>query len=166
MPRDADATVRVGVGYDSHRFAPGRPLKLGGVLIPSDVGLLGHSDADAICHAVTDAILGAAGLGDIGEMFPDTDPANKDRDSIKMLEAAVKRIATAGYRVNQVDVSVVAESPRIAPHREKIRARLASALGIDSASVSVKGKSNEGMGWIGRREGLACIAVATLRGNR
>jgi 2-C-methyl-D-erythritol 2,4-cyclodiphosphate synthase len=166
MPRDADATVRVGVGYDSHRFAPGRPLKLGGVLIPSDVGLLGHSDADAICHAVTDAILGAAGLGDIGEMFPDTDPANKDRDSIKMLEAAVKQIATAGYRVNQVDVSVVAESPRIAPHREKIRARLASALGIDSASVSVKGKSNEGMGWIGRKEGLACIAVATLRGNR
>ena len=166
MPRDADATVRVGVGYDSHRFAPGRPLKLGGVLIPSDVGLLGHSDADAICHAVTDAILGAAGLGDIGEMFPDTDPANKDRDSIKMLEAAVKRIATAGYRVNQVDVSVVAESPRIAPHREKIRARLASVLGIDSASVSVKGKSNEGMGWIGRKEGLACIAVATLRGNR
>lgn len=166
MPRDPDATVRVGVGYDSHRFAPGRPLKLGGVLIPSDVGLLGHSDADAICHAVTDAVLGAAGLGDIGEMFPDTDPANKDRDSIKMLEAAVKRIATAGYRVNQVDVSVVAESPRIAPHREKIRARLASALGIDSASVSVKGKSNEGMGWIGRKEGLACIAVATLRGNR
>ncbi len=166
MPRDADATVRVGVGYDSHRFAQGRPLKLGGVLIPSDVGLLGHSDADAICHAVTDAILGAAGLGDIGEMFPDTDPANKDRDSIKMLEAAVKRIATAGYRVNQVDVSVVAESPRISPHREKIRARLASALGIDSASVSVKGKSNEGMGWIGRKEGLACIAVATLRGNR
>jgi len=166
MPRDADATVRVGVGYDSHRFAPGRPLKLGGVLIPSDVGLLGHSDADAICHAVTDAILGAAGLGDIGEMFPDTDPANKDRDSIQMLEAAVKRIATAGYRVNQVDVTLVAESPRIAPHREKIRARLASALGIDSASVSVKGKSNEGMGWIGRKEGLACIAVATLRGNR
>ena len=166
MPRDADATVRVGVGYDSHRFAPGRPLKLGGVLIPSDVGLLGHSDADAICHAVTDAILGAAGLGDIGEMFPDTDPANRDRDSIKMLEAAVKRITTAGYRVNQVDVSVLAESPRIAPHREKIRARLASALGIDSASVSVKGKSNEGMGWIGRKEGLACIAVATLRGNR
>ncbi len=166
MPRDADATVRVGVGYDSHRFAPGRPLKLGGVLIPSDVGLLGHSDADAICHAVTDAILGAAGLGDIGEMFPDADPANKDRDSIQMLEAAVKRIATGGYRVNQVDVTVVAESPRIAPHREKIRARLASALGIDSASVSVKGKSNEGMGWIGRKEGLACIAVATLRGNR
>jgi 2-C-methyl-D-erythritol 2,4-cyclodiphosphate synthase len=166
MPRDADATIRVGVGYDSHRFAPGLPLTLGGVLIPSDVGLLGHSDADAICHAVTDAILGAAGLGDIGEMFPDTDPANKNRDSIEMLAAAVKRISTAGYSVNQVDVSVVAESPRLAPHREKIRARLASALGIESASVSVKGKSNEGMGWIGRKEGLACIAVATLKGNR
>lgn len=166
MPRDDDATVRVGIGYDSHRFAPGRPLKLGGVLIPSEVGLLGHSDADAVCHAVTDAILGAAGLGDIGEMFPDTDPSNKDRDSIGMLEAAVKRIATAGYVVHQVDVSVVAETPRLAPHREKIRARLASALGIESASVSVKGKSNEGMGWIGREEGLACIAVATLKGNR
>jgi 2-C-methyl-D-erythritol 2,4-cyclodiphosphate synthase len=166
MPRDAAATVRVGIGYDSHRFAPGRPLKLGGVLIPSEVGLLGHSDADAVCHAVTDAILGAAGLGDIGEMFPDTDPSNKDRDSIGMLEAAVKRIATAGYVVHQVDVSVVAETPRLAPHREKIRARLASALGIESASVSVKGKSNEGMGWIGREEGLACIAVATLKGNR
>jgi 2-C-methyl-D-erythritol 2,4-cyclodiphosphate synthase len=166
MPRDADATVRVGIGYDSHRFVPGRPLKLGGVLIPSEVGLLGHSDADAVCHAVTDAILSAAGLGDIGEMFPDTDPSNKDRDSIGMLEAAVKRIATAGYVVHQVDVSVVAETPRLAPHRDKIRARLASALGIESASVSVKGKSNEGMGWIGRKEGLACIAVATLKGNR
>jgi 2-C-methyl-D-erythritol 2,4-cyclodiphosphate synthase len=166
MPRDDDATIRVGIGYDSHRFAQGRPLILGGVVIPSEVGLLGHSDADAICHAVTDAILGAAGLGDIGEMFPDTDPANNGRDSIAMLEAAVKRIATAGYGVHQVDVSVVAETPRLTPHREKIRARLASALGIESASVSVKGKSNEGMGWIGRKEGLACIAVATLKRNR
>jgi 2-C-methyl-D-erythritol 2,4-cyclodiphosphate synthase len=166
MPRDDDANIRVGIGYDSHRFASGRPLKLGGVLIPSDVGLLGHSDGDAICHAVTDAIVGAAGLGDIGEMFPDTDPANKGRDSIEMLEVAVKRLAAAGYLVNQVDVTVVAETPRLLPHREEIRARLASALGIESASVSVKGKSNEGMGWIGRKEGLACIAVATLKGNR
>jgi len=166
-PRQSrDATFRVGVGYDSHRFAHGRPLTLGGILIPSDVGLDGHSDADAICHAITDAILGAAGLGDIGEMFPDTDPANKDRDSVGMLEAAVRRISSAGYEVGQVDVSVIAESPRLAPYREKIRARLATALGIDSASVSVKGKSNEGMGWIGRKEGLACIAVATLKGNR
>jgi 2-C-methyl-D-erythritol 2,4-cyclodiphosphate synthase len=166
MPRDSDAAIRVGIGYDSHRFAPGRPLILGGVNIPSEFGLLGHSDADAICHAVTDAILGAAGAGDIGEMFPDADPANKDRDSIGMLEAAVRRVSSAGYAVNQVDISVVAESPRLGPHREKIRSRLASALGIDSASVSVKGKTNEGMGWIGRKEGIACIAVATLKWNR
>lgn len=166
MPRDHDAATRVGIGYDSHRFAPGRPLILGGVQIPSEMGLLGHSDADAICHAITDAILGAAGLGDIGEMFPDTDPGNKDRDSIGMLEAAVRKISSAGYCVNQIDVSVVAESPRLGPHRAAIRSRLATALGIDSASVSVKGKSNEGMGWIGRKEGLACIAVATLKWNR
>ena len=158
-------TVRVGVGYDSHRFAPRRPLTLGGVLIPSDFGLEGHSDADAICHAITDALLGAAGLGDIGDMFPDTDPANKDRDSIGMLEAVVRRISGAGHAVGQVDVTLIAEQPRLAPHRDKIRARLAAALGIDSTSVSVKGKSNEGMGWIGRKEGLACIAVATLIGK-
>jgi len=166
MPRESDASIRVGIGYDSHRFAPGRPLILGGVDIPSEFGLHGHSDADAICHAITDAILGAVGAGDIGEMFPDTEPANKDRDSIGMLEAAVRRVSSAGYSVNQVDVSVIAESPRIGPHRDKIRSRLASALGIDSASVSVKGKTNEGMGWIGRKEGLACIAVATLKWNR
>jgi 2-C-methyl-D-erythritol 2,4-cyclodiphosphate synthase len=166
MPREDDATFRVGIGYDSHRFAPGRPLKLGGVLIPSEVGLVGHSDGDAICHAVTDAILGAAGIGDIGELFPNTDPANKGRDSIEMLEVALKRVAASGYFVNQIDVTVITESPRLSPHREKIRSRLASALGIESTSVSVKGKSNEGMGWIGRNEGLACIAVATLKGNR
>ena len=160
--RGAGAEYRVGIGYDSHRFAPGRPLILGGVRIESDVGLAGHSDADAICHAVTDAVLGAASLGDIGEMFPDTDPANKGRDSIEMLGAAVNRAANAGYTVHNVDVSVIAETPRVAPHRDQIRARLAAALGVDSSVVSVKGKSNEGMGWIGRREGLACIAVATL----
>jgi 2-C-methyl-D-erythritol 2,4-cyclodiphosphate synthase len=162
MPRD----LRVGIGYDSHHFTPRRPLILGGVLIPSEFGLEGHSDADAICHAITDAVLGAASLGDIGEMFPDTDPANKDRDSIGMLEAAVRRISSAGYLVSQVDVTVITEAPRLAPHRTEIRARLATALGIDSQSVSVKGKSNEGMGWIGRKEGLACIAVATLIGKR
>ena len=166
MPRDKDANFRVGVGYDSHTFARGRPLILGGVTIPSDIGLDGHSDADAVCHALTDAILGAASLGDIGEMFPDSDPANRNRNSIEMLRAAVKRIAAVGYGVNQVDVCVVSESPRLAPYRDEIRAKLAAALGIDSASVSVKGKSNEGMGWIGRKEGLACIAVATLKGTR
>lgn len=171
MPRETGAVSpgvgsggdhRVGVGYDSHRFAAGRPLVLGGVRIQSDVGLAGHSDADAISHAVTDAILGASGLGDIGEMFPDTDPANKDRDSIEMLEAAVRRVSAAGYVVGNVDVNVIAEIPRLAPERERIRSRLAAALGVDSSAISVKGKSNEGMGWIGRREGLACIAVASL----
>ena len=162
MPRETAASFRVGIGYDSHRFAKGRPLKLGGVAIPSEAGLAGHSDADAVCHAITDAILGAAGLGDIGEMFPDSEEANRGRDSIEMLEAAVKRVLAAGLRVNQVDVAVVAEAPKIGPHRTKIRERLAAALGIESSSVSVKGKSNEGMGWIGRKEGIACIAVATL----
>ena len=162
----AVAPVRVGIGYDSHRYSPRRPLTLGGVLIASEMGLEGHSDADAICHAITDAILGAAGLGDIGEMFPDNDPANKDRDSIGMLEAAVKRVSDAGYRVGQIDATLIAETPKLAPYREQIRARLATALGIHPKSVSVKGKTNEGMGWIGRKEGLACIAVATLNGKR
>ena len=165
-PLTGEAAPRVGIGYDSHPFALGRPLTLGGILIPSEIGLAGHSDADAICHAITDAILGAAGLGDIGEMFPNSDPANKDRDSVGMLEAAVRRLTGAGFTVNQVDVTVIAETPRLSPHRDKMRARLATALGIDSSSVSVKGKTNEGMGWIGRKEGLACIAVATLTRNR
>ena len=165
MPRENDGIIRVGIGYDSHRFARGRPLILGGVTIPSEMGLEGHSDADAIAHAVTDSILGAAGLGDIGELFPDTDPANKGRDSIEMLEAAVARVEGAGYAVSQIDVCVIAEVPRLTAHREKIRFSLGRALGIDSTSVSVKGKSNEGMGWIGRKEGLACIAVATLKKN-
>jgi 2-C-methyl-D-erythritol 2,4-cyclodiphosphate synthase len=165
-PPRADAQLRVGIGYDSHPFALGRPLTLGGILIPSEIGLVGHSDADAICHAITDAILGAVALGDIGEMFPDSDPSNKDRDSIAMLEAAVKKLAGAGYTVGQVDVSVITETPRLSPYRAKIRARLASALGIETASVSVKGKTNEGMGWIGRKEGLACIAIATVKGNQ
>jgi 2-C-methyl-D-erythritol 2,4-cyclodiphosphate synthase len=158
----AALSVRVGIGYDSHRFAPRRPLILGGVLIPSDVGLEGHSDGDAVCHAVTDAILGAAGLGDIGEMFPDTDASNKDRNSVGMLEGAVSLISARGLVVGQIDVTVIAEAPRIGVHRDAMRSRLATALGLDSGSVSVKGKTNEGMGWIGRKEGLACIAVATL----
>lgn len=166
-PTRAEASaVRVGIGYDSHRYAPRRPLTLGGVLIASEMGLEGHSDADAVCHAITDAILGAAGLGDIGEMFPDTESANKDRDSIGMLEAAVRRISAAGYGVGQIDVTVIAETPKLATYRDQIRDRLATALGIDLKDVSVKGKSNEGMGWIGRKEGLACIAVATLNRKR
>jgi 2-C-methyl-D-erythritol 2,4-cyclodiphosphate synthase len=155
-------STRVGIGYDSHRFAPPGPLILGGVPIPSDVHLEGHSDGDAVAHALTDAILGAVAAGDIGEMFSDRDPANKGKDSIEMLRAAVARIAALGWVVQQVDVCIVAEKPRVSSHRELMRARLAPALGIASDAVSVKGKTNEGMGWIGRAEGIACIAVATL----
>ena len=156
------AAIRVGIGYDSHRFAPPGPLVLGGVPIPSDVHLEGHSDGDAGAHAVTDAVLGAAALGDIGEMFSDADPANRGRDSIDMLRGAVKRIEQAGFKVRNVDVVVVAEQPRVSSHREPMRVRLSQALGVDAACVSVKGKTNEGMGWIGRGEGIACIAVATI----
>ena len=154
--------VRSGIGYDSHRFAPGGPLVLGGVRIPSAVHLHGHSDGDAIAHAVTDAVLGAAALGDIGAMFSDTDSANAGRDSIEMLGLAVGRVHEAGWRVGQLDVVVIAETPKVAPHREAMRARLAAALGIEPTEVSIKGKSNEGMGFVGRGEGIACLATATL----
>lgn len=153
---------RVGVGYDSHRFAPGGPIRLGGVDIPADMHCEAHSDGDAVCHAVTDAVLGAAGLGDIGEMFPDTDSANKGRDSIAMLEAAIARIRDAGWTVGNVDVTVVTQRPKIGPYRATIRARLAAALGVTDADVAIKGKTNEGLGFIGREEGLGVIAVATV----
>jgi len=156
------AAVRVGIGYDSHAFEEGGPLVLGGVRIPAEVRLRGHSDGDAVAHAITDAILGAAGKGDIGTLFPDTDPANAGRDSVEMLRAAARLVGEAGWRVQQVDVTVVAERPRIGPHRAAIVSTLARALGIAPGDVSVKGKTNEGMGWIGRGEGLAALAVATL----
>jgi 2-C-methyl-D-erythritol 2,4-cyclodiphosphate synthase len=153
---------RSGIGYDSHRFAPGGPLMLGGVEIPSDVHLRGHSDGDAIAHAVTDAVLGAAALGDIGSMFPDTDPANAGRDSIEMLILAVGHVEAAGWSVGQVDVVVITETPRIAPYRAAMRERLAGALRCTPGDVGIKGKTNEGMGFVGRGEGLACLATATL----
>lgn len=154
--------TRTGIGYDSHRFGGGGPLVLGGVRIPASDRLLGHSDGDAIAHAVTDAVLGAAAAGDIGEMFADTDPRNAGRDSVEMLRAAVARVRSLGWRVVAVDVTVVAEKPQIAPHRDAMRAALAPALGVTAQSLSIKGKTNEGMGWIGRGEGIACIAIATL----
>jgi 2-C-methyl-D-erythritol 2,4-cyclodiphosphate synthase len=153
---------RSGIGYDSHRFAPGGPLVLGGVEIPSDVHLRGHSDGDAIAHAVTDAVLGAAGQGDIGTMFPDSDPANAGRDSIEMLILAVGHVEAAGWRVGQVDVVVITETPRIAPYRSAMRERIALALQCTPEDVGIKGKTNEGMGFVGRGEGLACLATATL----
>jgi 2-C-methyl-D-erythritol 2,4-cyclodiphosphate synthase len=159
---DGARLVRSGIGYDSHRFGPGGPLILGGVAIPGDVRLVGHSDGDALAHAVSDAVLGAAGAGDIGELYPDDDPANRGRDSIEMLASAVARVRSRGFAVHQVDVTIVAERPKIAPHRQAIREALGRALAVSPDAVSVKGKTNEGMGWIGRGEGLACIAVATL----
>jgi 2-C-methyl-D-erythritol 2,4-cyclodiphosphate synthase len=153
---------RTGIGYDSHRIAPVGPLVLGGVKIESEFHLHGHSDADAVSHAVTDAILGACAAGDIGEMFPDTDPENRNRDSIDMLERAVARLKQQGTSVVNVDVTVIAERPKIIAYRDAMRSRLSSALGVPTDRVSVKGKTNEGMGWIGRGEGIACIAVATV----
>ena len=137
-------------------------MLLGGVLIPAAVRCLGHSDADAVCHALTDAILGGAGVGDIGEMFPDTDAENAGRNSIEMLRLAVARVREAGWTPVQADITVIAETPKIGPHRGAMREKLATALGVAPMDVMVKGKSNEGMGWIGRGEGIACIAVATL----
>ena len=153
---------RTGIGYDSHRFVDGGPLRLGGVDIPSEVRCTGHSDADAVCHALTDAVLGAAGAGDIGAMFPDTDPANKARDSIEMLTRAVEHLRHLGWMVQQCDVTVICERPKIGPHRDAMCDRLARALGVLAGHVSVKGKTNEGMGFTGRGEGIAVIAVATI----
>jgi 2-C-methyl-D-erythritol 2,4-cyclodiphosphate synthase len=154
--------MRVGIGYDSHRFADGGPMRLGGIDIPSDVHCAGHSDGDAVCHAITDALLGAAALGDIGEMFPDTDAAHKGKDSVVMLQAAVTRVREHGYVASNIDVTVVTQLPKIGPHREAMRTRLAEVLGVGRDDVFIKGKTNEGMGWIGRGEGLAVMAVATI----
>jgi 2-C-methyl-D-erythritol 2,4-cyclodiphosphate synthase len=154
--------IRVGLGYDSHRFQPPGPLVLGGIRIPFESHLHGHSDGDAVCHALTDAVLGAAGAGDIGEMFSDHDPANAGRDSVEMLAEAVSRARQIGFRIDHVDVTILAETPRLADYKEFMRSRLAGALGIPSADVSIKAKTNEGMGWIGRGEGIACVALAML----
>jgi 2-C-methyl-D-erythritol 2,4-cyclodiphosphate synthase len=135
---------------------------LGGIRIPFDNHLHGHSDGDAVCHALTDAILGAAGAGDIGELYSDRDPKNAGRDSIQMLSEVVVRVRSSGFRVVQADVTIIAESPRLVDHKEAMKTRLAAALGVDVAFVSVKAKSNEGLGWIGRGEGIACVAIATV----
>jgi 2-C-methyl-D-erythritol 2,4-cyclodiphosphate synthase len=157
--------MRTGIGYDSHRFAEDRALVLGGVVIPHPLGLAGHSDADAVAHAVTDALLGACALGDIGSHFPPDDETWRDADSMALLERVVLLVAEAGYRPVNVDVTVVCERPAIRPHAPAMRARLAKALGLEPAAVSIKGKTNEGMGWIGRGEGIAALAVATLAGR-
>ncbi len=154
--------MRAGIGYDSHRFAEGRPLVLAGELIPHPHGLAGHSDADAVAHAVTDALLGAAALGDIGSHFPPTDERWQGADSMALLRQVVELLHGHGCTVVNADVTVICEAPQIAPHVIAMRERLAEALRVDVGAVSVKGKSNEGMGWIGRGEGLAALAVAAI----
>lgn len=154
--------TRVGIGYDSHRFAAGRPLILGGIRIPHAQGLAGHSDADAVAHALGDALLGAAALGDIGRLFPDTDPRWKDADSLGLLAEIHRRTRGAGWTLQQSDITVISEAPRLAPHVPAMTASLAGVLDVEPGQVSIKAKTNEGMGWIGRGEGIAVIAVATL----
>ena len=150
--------MRTGIGIDSHRFEPGRRLVLGGVEIPYELGLAGHSDADVLAHAIADALLGAAGLGDIGQHFPDTDEAWRDADSMELLRTVVARVAEEGYAIEHVDATVMLEAPKLAPHREAIEASLAAVLG----SVNVKATTGEGMGFVGRGEGAAALAVATI----
>ncbi len=152
-----------GIGYDCHRFAAGRRLVLGGVEIPHERGLEGHSDADVLTHAVIDALLGAAGLGDIGEHFPDTEERYRDADSLVLLETVLTIVIATGLEVVNVDCTVVLEAPRLAPHRQEIRERLARALGLSSTRVNVKATTGEGMGFVGRSEGVAALAVASLR---
>jgi 2-C-methyl-D-erythritol 2,4-cyclodiphosphate synthase len=153
---------RSGIGYDSHRFGGEGPLVLGGVEIPGEPGLAGHSDADVVAHAVTDAVLGAAGMGDIGEHFPDDDPRWKGADSIELLRDACGEVSEPGWRVVNVDVTVVAERPRLALLRARMAERLAGALGVAPEAVNVKATTNEGMGFVGRGEGLAALAIAQI----
>jgi 2-C-methyl-D-erythritol 4-phosphate cytidylyltransferase / 2-C-methyl-D-erythritol 2,4-cyclodiphosphate synthase len=155
--------IRVGMGYDLHRLVAGRPLILGGVTIPNDRGLLGHSDADAVCHAVTDAVLGAAGAGDIGGHFPDTDPAWAGASSLDLLRRAAAIIDQCGWAVANVDVVVIAERPKLKPFAEAMRGNLATALDIAADRISIKGKTNEGVGELGRGEAIAVHAVALLK---
>lgn len=153
---------RVGTGYDIHRLVEGRPLILGGVTIPYERGLLGHSDADALAHAVTDALLGAAALGDIGTHFPDTDPRWAAADSLALLRHAVALVAAQGFEVVNVDASILAERPKLAPYITAMRERLAATLNVAPEAVSVKAKTNEGLDAVGRREAVAVHAVALL----
>ena len=153
---------RVGQGYDVHALTPGRKLVLGGVEIPHHQGLLGHSDADALLHAITDAILGAAGLGDIGGMFPDSASQWEGADSRMLLRGAMNAVRAAGWQVGNVDATVIAQAPRIAPHAAAIRANIAADLGIEADAVNIKGKTNERLGFEGRAEGIAAHAVALL----
>jgi 2-C-methyl-D-erythritol 2,4-cyclodiphosphate synthase len=158
-------TVRTGIGVDTHAFAPGRRLILGGVDIPHEQGLAGHSDADVLTHAIIDALLGAAGLGDIGQHFPDTDPDYEGADSMVLLRSIAGLLERHGFAIEHVDSTVMLERPKLAPHRDAMRAGLARAMAVEPERVSVKATTGEGMGFVGRREGVAAMAVATLTGT-
>jgi 2-C-methyl-D-erythritol 2,4-cyclodiphosphate synthase len=156
------AVFRIGQGFDVHAFAAGRALILGGVRIPHERGLAGHSDADVLLHAITDAVLGAAGLGDIGRLFPDTDPQYAGADSRVLLRAAFAHVRAAGWRVGNVDSTIICQRPRISPHARAMADNIAADLGIDPGCVNIKGKTSEKLGFTGREEGIAAQAVALL----
>ena len=158
----AGLPFRIGQGWDVHALVPGRPLVVGGVTIPHGHGLLGHSDADVLLHAITDALLGAAGLGDIGRHFPDTDTAFAGADSATLLAEAARRVRAAGYRIGNVDATIVAQAPKMAPHIPAMVARIADAIAIDAACVNVKAKTSERLGYLGRGEAIAAEAVALI----
>ena len=154
--------MRIGHGYDVHRLVEGRPLILGGVTIPYEKGLLGHSDADVLLHAVSDALLGAAGLGDIGKHFPDTDPQYKGADSMELLRVVVRRVLEKGYRISNIDVTMIAQKPKLRPHIEAMEQNIAAAVGIAPDRVNVKATTEEQLGFTGTGEGMRCHAVCLL----
>ena len=154
--------MRIGHGYDVHKLVEGRDLILGGVKIPHEVGLLGHSDADVLLHAVSDALLGAAGLGDIGKHFPDTDPRYKGADSLKLLQIVGEKVAEAGYRVSNIDVTMIAQRPKLRPHIAQMEQNIANALNLEAARVNVKATTEERLGFTGEELGMACHAVCLL----
>ena len=154
--------MRIGHGYDVHRLVEGRPLILGGVNIPYELGLLGHSDADVLLHAVSDALLGAAGLGDIGKHFPNTDPQYKGADSLQLLNVVAQRVREAGYRVSNIDVTMIAQRPKLRPHIETMERNIAAAVGVDVSRVNVKATTEEKLGFTGTGEGMSCHAVCLL----
>lgn len=156
-------SIRIGFGFDVHAFAEGRKLILGGVEIPHEAGLIGHSDADVLCHAVTDALLGALALGDIGSHFPDTDPDYKDVDSTGLLKQVMDLVQSKGYRLINTDITVVAERPKLRPYIDQIRQKLSTILKISAGEVSVKASTNEKMGFIGREEGVVAYAVVLVQ---
>ncbi len=162
MSASLPISIRVGQGYDCHALVPGRRLVIGGVSIPHATGLLGHSDADVLLHAITDAILGAAGLGDIGRHFPDTDERFAGADSRILLREACRRVAAAGYAIGNVDATIIAQVPKMAPHIAQMAANVAADLDVPAGQVNIKAKTNEKLGFVGREEGIAAEAVALI----